>query len=121
MSAGALLWVALGGAVGSAARALAGHALLARPLWATVGVNIAGSLLLGWLMARLGAMEPAAAARTQAFLATGFCGGFTTFSSFSWQTFDQMQKGHWGAAAANVVLSVTLCLVAAWAGWRFGR
>ena len=54
-------------------------------------------------------------------LITGFCGGFTTFSTFSWQTVDQMQRGQWGAAAANVLLSVALCLLATWLGFRLGR
>jgi len=51
----------------------------------------------------------------------GVCGGFTTFSTFSWQTIEQMQKGNWIAAAANVVLSVVLCLFATWIGWRLAR
>jgi CrcB protein len=51
----------------------------------------------------------------------GFCGGFTTFATFSWQTLDQMVKGQWAAAAANVLLSVSLCLLAVWAGFRLGR
>jgi fluoride exporter len=51
----------------------------------------------------------------------GFCGGFTTFSTFSWQTLDQMLKGQWGMAAANVLLSVTVCLAAVWLGFRLGR
>ncbi|HYC72008.1 MAG TPA: CrcB family protein [Opitutaceae bacterium] len=121
MTPGTVLWVALGGAAGSVARAFAGHALASRPLWATGAVNFAGSLLLGWLMARLAGLEPAAAARTHAFLAVGFCGGFTTFSTFSWQTFDQMQKGQGSVAVANMGLSVALCLAATWAGWKLGR
>ena len=60
-------------------------------------------------------------APVRALLATGFCGGFTTFSTFSWQTLEQMQKGAWGAAAANVLLSVGLCLLGAWLGFRLGR
>lgn len=121
MSAGTILWIALGGAAGSVARAVVGHALAGRPLWATGLVNVAGSLLLGWLMARLAGLEPVAAARTQAFLAVGFCGGFTTFSTFSWQTLDQMLKGQWGTATAYILLSVAVCLVATWGGWRLGR
>lgn len=121
MNAAALLWIALGGAVGSVARALIAHALAARFPWATLAVNLAGSLLLGWLMARIGTMDAATAARSQAFLAVGFCGGFTTFSTFSWQTLEQMMRGQWTAAALNVVLSVLLCLVAAWLGFRLGR
>lgn len=116
-----LLWVALGGAAGSVSRALVGLALAGRFPWATLLVNVTGSLLIGWLMARAGGAEAAASARMINLLAVGFCGGFTTFSTFSWQTLDQMLKGQWAAAAANVLLSVTLCLVAVWLGFRLGR
>ncbi len=121
MNFSTLLWIALGGAVGSVVRALVGWALPARFPWATLLVNVSGSLLIGWLMARLGTVEPAASARLQSLLVVGFCGGFTTFSTFSWQAFDQMLKGQWAAAAANILLSVTLCLVAVWLGYRLGR
>ena len=46
----------------------------------------------------------------------GICGGFTTFSSFSLQTFDLLRTGYWGRALANIVLSVVLCFVAVAAG-----
>lgn len=121
MSAAALLWVALGGALGSVARAVLGHWLHGRFPWATLCVNVAGSLAIGWLMARFAALEAPAAARVQAGLIVGFCGGFTTFSTFSWQTFEQLLRGQWFAAAANIFLSVTLCLVAVWLGYKFGR
>lgn len=118
----ALLWIALGGALGSVLRALAGHAFAGtRFPWGTLLINAAGSLLIGWLMARLGALEPAPAARMQSLLVVGFCGGFTTFSTFSWQTLDQLLRGQWLAAALNVLLSVALCLLTVWLGYRFGR
>lgn len=117
----ALVWIALGGAAGSVARALVAMSLPARFPWATLLVNVTGSLLIGWLMARLGPMEGDTAASLRSLLTTGFCGGFTTFSTFSWQTLEQMQKGQWGAAAANVFLSVALCLAAVWLGFRLGR
>jgi CrcB protein len=117
----ALLWVALGGAAGSVARALVALSLPGRFPWATLLINALGSLLIGWLMARLGTLEGMTAASMRNLLITGFCGGFTTFSTFSWQTVDQMQRGQWGAAAANVLLSVALCLVATWLGFRLGR
>ena len=121
MNASALLWIALGGALGSVGRALIGAALPTRFPWATLLVNIAGSLLFGWVMARLGSLEPPAAARLQAFLAVGLCGGFTTFSAFSWQSLEQMMRGQWLAAGLNIILSVVLCLAAAWLGFRVGR
>ena len=116
-----LLWIALGGAVGSVARAAIGWALHARFPWATLLVNVTGSLLIGWLMTRIGTAEPENAAHLQSLLVVGFCGGFTTFSTFSWQTLDQMLRGQWAAAAANILLSVVLCLVAVWLGFRVGR
>ncbi len=122
MNLSALLWIALGGALGSVLRALAGHALSgARFPWGTLLINAAGSLLIGWLMARLGSLEPEPAARMQSLLVVGFCGGFTTFSTFSWQTLDQMLRGQWLAAVLNVLLSVAVCLLTVWLGYRFGR
>ena len=120
MNVATLGLIALGGALGSVARALVGLSIQGRFPWATLVVNVTGSLLIGWLMARLGALEPAAAARAQSFLVVGVCGGFTTFSAFSWQTLEQMLKGQWAAAIANVLLSVVLCLLAVWLGWRLG-
>lgn len=121
MNAPTLLLVALGGALGSVARALASLLIPAGRLpWATIIVNGVGSLLIGWLIARLaGAGE--SSVRAQSFWIVGVCGGFTTFSSFSWQTIALMQKGDWGAASLNVVLSVGLCLAATWLGWRLGQ
>ncbi len=115
-----LLLVALGGASGAVTRAIVAYALPSRFPWSTLIVNAAGSLAIGWLLARLGASNTAQGLRTQALLVTGFCGGFTTFSTFSWQTLDQMMKGQWLAAAINVILSVVLCLFAVWLGWRLG-
>lgn len=121
MNATALLLVALGGAVGSVLRALAGWWLPAGRLpWATLAVNIGGSLAIGWLMGRL-ALGAEGAGRTHSFWVVGVCGGFTTFSTFSWQTFEQLQKGNWAAAAVNVLLSVTACLAATWLGWRLAQ
>ena len=114
-------WVALGGAVGSVVRTAIGLALPSRFPWATLLVNVTGSLLIGWLMTRLGPGDTVAAATMRHLLVAGFCGGFTTFSTFSWQTLEQMQKGLWGAAALNIFLSVVLSLVAVGLGWRLGR
>lgn len=113
-----LLLIAAGGALGSVARALVAQALPQdRFPWGTLVVNVAGSLFIGWLMARF-ALDPAGGARAQGFWVVGVCGGFTTFSAFSWQTFDHLQRGHLLVAALNIVGSILLCLAATWLGWR---
>jgi fluoride exporter len=117
----AVALIALGGALGSVARAGVSWLLPAGRLpWATILINVAGSFLIGWLMHRLAPVSSGNLAAHQ-FWVVGLCGGFTTFSAFSWQTLEQMQKGNWGAATANVFLSVGLCLLATWAGWRLAR
>jgi CrcB protein len=121
MSPASLLWIALGGALGSVARATISWWIPSGRLpWATILINIAGSLLIGWLMGRPGS-APVWTSRGYVFAVVGICGGFTTFSSFSWQTFEQLQKGQWGSAVMNVLLSVVLCLLATAIGWRLAR
>ena len=121
MSGTTLLLIATGGAIGSVARALVSYALpLGRMPWATILVNVTGSLLIGWLIARFSPLGEDNI-RAHSFWVVGICGGFTTFSTFSWQTFELFHKGNWGAAAANVILSVVLCLTATWLGWRLAR
>lgn len=121
MNAATLLWIALGGAAGSVLRALVSYAMQSRFPWATLLINAAGSLIIGWLMSRLGPLDSPEALRWRALLVTGFCGGFTTFSTFSWQTLEQTLRGEWGAALANIALSTVLCLIAVWLGYRLGR
>lgn len=119
------LWVALGGGLGSVARVAAGAWLVrggAAPHWATLAVNVAGSLLIGVLAAltppggRWG-LGPAG----QHLLMAGFCGGFTTFSAFSLQTIELLRGRAPGAALGNMAASVALCLAAAWAGLLLGQ
>jgi len=57
-----------------------------------------------------------AAPETRQFLLFGFCGGYTTFSSFSLQTLNLLEEGQWALAGANVMLSVVLCLAGVWFG-----
>jgi CrcB protein len=121
MNLGALSLIAAGGALGSVARALVGWAIPAGRLpWATIAINIAGSLLIGWLMGKFSPLNENTL-RAHSFWVVGICGGFTTFSAFSWQTVEQLQKGNVGAAIANVVLSVAACLLATMLGWRLAR
>jgi len=111
--------IALGGAIGSVARAW-GSVLAVRLAgagfpWGTIAINLLGSLVIGAAAAlapRLGAGES-----FRAFVMVGLCGGFTTFSSFSLQTLELLQQGRAAAALANVALSVLLCLAATAAGY----
>lgn len=108
------LWIALGGALGSVARYwLALWALpISRSLpWGTILVNVAGSFaigLFGTLTLAHGRYPVPETARL--FFMVGFCGGFTTFSSFSLQTLDLLRGGVPVRALANVAFSVVLCL-----------
>ena len=117
----AYLWVALGSALGGAARFWASGAVAARfgetfP-WGTLVVNVAGSFAIG-LVATLTAPDGRLLVGPHArqFVMLGVLGGFTTFSSFSLQTLALLRDGEWGRALANAVLSVVLCLVAVWLG-----
>ena len=106
------LWIALGGALGSVARAW-GSALAVRLAgagfpWGTIAVNLLGSFVIGafaGLSGRIGTHPD-----LRAFVMVGICGGFTTFSSFSLQTLELLQEGRPLPALANVALSVVLCL-----------
>ncbi len=120
-----LMAVALGAASGSLLRYLSSLAALALLgsgfAWGTLFVNVAGSFLIG-LYSTL--TEPdgrimAGPILRQGVL-TGFCGGFTTFSVFSLETFLLLQAHAFGAAALNVAASVLLWLVAVWVGYRIG-
>ena len=107
--------IGLGGALGSMARAWVAIAMArvtgpAFP-WGTILINITGSFLIGFigsLTATDGRLSGLVELRT--FLMIGFCGGYTTFSSFSLQTLDLMRDGRGGQALGNVALSVLLCL-----------
>lgn len=121
ISATHLLLIGLGGGVGSILRVVVAEALPAGKMpWGTVAVNIIGSLVIGWVLARVGPATPNSG-HWQAFLTLGFCGGFTTFSSFSWQTLEQLRQGQIVSAMVHVLISVGVCILATWLGWRMGR
>lgn len=115
-----LLLLALGGALGTLARF--GLGLWAAPFsgalpWGTIGTNVAGSFVIGFFgtltlaQGRYPVSEP-----VRLFVMVGFCGGFTTFSSFSLQTLDLLRGGAVNRALVNVGVSVVLCLCAVAAG-----
>ena len=81
----------------------------------TLIVNIAGSFVMGWLYA-LFAERMQVTPELRLLVMTGLLGAFTTFSTFSVETLALVQAGRWLAGAANILMSVALCLVAAWLG-----
>ena len=117
----------LGGAIGSVGRVimtdLVTRAMGDRFPFGTVIVNISGAVLMG-LLAGYGESDPgklvfSPPART--FLMIGILGGYTTFSSFSLQTFLLFEQGNLTGAVLNVLLSVSLCVLGIWAGFSLVR
>lgn len=123
-SISAYLWVAVGGALGSVLRFWAANAVARRfgetlP-WGTIVVNVSGSFLIGIIAGCAHPGNRLASDSFRQFFVVGLCGGYTTFSAFSLQTFDLARGGNWLAAGGNVLLSVVLCLVAVWLGHLLG-
>ncbi|HEX3626198.1 MAG TPA: fluoride efflux transporter CrcB [Verrucomicrobiae bacterium] len=114
-------WIALGGALGSMGRFWI-DGLVSRHFdifpAGTLVINVTGSFLIsffGTLTSTEGRwLVPS---NTRIFFMTGVCGGYTTFSSFSWQTLNLARDGEWRFAGLYIVMSVTLCLLAAWLGY----
>lgn len=114
-------WIAIGSAIGGVSRYwLSG--VVARLIgetfpWGTLVINVTGSFIIGFvatLTAPDGRVFIGSTARLG--IMAGFCGGYTTFSSFSIQTLSLMNDGQWLQAGTNITASVALCLVAVWLG-----
>lgn len=82
--------------------------------WATFAINLAGSLVLGFAVRAFESL--ATSPEVRGLVAVGFCGAFTTFSTFSLETVALMQRGEWGRAAAYALGSVAFGLLAVYAG-----
>jgi len=116
-----LLVIAIGGAIGTAARHgvnVLGARLLERPVpYATAIVNLVGAGLIGLLAGLIASgrvhMEPT----VRAFVFVGLLGGFTTFSSYVLDSLTLAQGGEYGLAFANVAGQTALGLAAVWAGF----
>lgn len=114
-------WIFLGSGLGGLAR-WGASGLVATRLgetfpWGTLTVNLSGSLVIGFFATFTGPEGRwLAPAPFREFFMLGLCGGYTTFSSFSLQTLNLAREGEWARAAANVVLSVALCLLGVWLG-----
>jgi len=121
---GAILAVCAGGALGSGARyALAGAAkglLGASFPWGTFLANVLGSFLLGFF-ARAGLESRALPPNVRLALTTGFCGGFTTYSTFNLETLGLFEGGEPLKAGLYVVATLVVCLLAGSLGFLAGR
>jgi CrcB protein len=118
------LLIVLCGGAGSLARYLAGTAISTRygsrfP-WGTLAVNVTGSFLIGLLMTLL-TERVVANPNWRLALVVGFLGGYTTFSSFEWETYSAIRIGGLWIGCLNVVVSVVFGFIAVWLGSTLAR
>ena len=119
-----LLYVALGSAIGGVSRYLLGG-LVQRMLdttfpAGTLLVNVTGSFLLG-AITRYALETPSLTPEVRAFLTIGVCGGYTTFSTFSYETMALLEDGEWARAGGYITASVILSLIATFLGFALAR
>jgi CrcB protein len=120
-----MLWyVAIGSAVGGVTRYLLGGAIQ-RTLAAsfpvgTLIINVTGSALLGFIL-RYALDMPAVTPEIRALLGVGFCGGYTTFSTFSYETLTLLEDGDWRRAGLYVGVSLIGSVLAAFLGFMAAR
>ena len=119
-----LLYVAVGSALGGVSRYLMGG-LIQRLLdttfpAGTLLINVSGSFLLGAIL-RYAIETPTLSPEIRAFLTIGFCGGYTTFSTFSYETVALLEDGEWTRAGLYVGASVLLSLLGVFLGFALAR
>lgn len=116
--------IAIGGAAGAVLRFLMSsgvYAWLGRAFpWGTLAVNVTGSLLIG-LLGVVMTERLAVPAELRLAVFVGLLGSFTTFSTFSIETLNLLEQGEIARAVLNAVLSVIVCVLAAWLGVLLGR
>jgi CrcB protein len=118
------VWVAVGSAAGGALRYALGSLIQQQsgstfPV-GTLVINVTGSLLLGFLL-RYALATPAVSAEVRALLTTGFCGGYTTFSTFGYEAAALVEDGDYHRAAWYVALSLVLALAGTFLGFALAR
>ena len=118
------LWIAVGAVVGACARYflssfVARHFSAVFP-YGTVLINVTGSLVLGFFLiysTERVLLDP----RWRLLVAVGFCGSYTTFSSYAFESFALMEQGQWLFVGMNILMSNVLCLAAVLAGAALAR
>jgi CrcB protein len=121
------VWVALGSIIGGMGRFFVSGVVAnwtgGTFPWNTMIVNVTGSFIIGIfgaLATAEGKLSPKSQEFVAKFLMTGICGGYTTFSSFSWNTLNLVQRGQWLYAFGNMAGSVGFCMIAVWLGYLTG-
>jgi CrcB protein len=118
-----LFWVCLGGAAGSGLRYLLSGWVMRQTgpgfPYGTLAVNVLGSFLLGAIMEA--ALMSTFPETLRLALTTGVMGGFTTYSTFNYETLESFRVGDWGMGIVNVSVTVLACLVAGVLGLWTGR
>lgn len=118
------LLVFIGGGVGAALRYwLSGivHGRFGTGFpYGTLAVNVIGCLVIGMVM---GSMQERFTAQPafRVFLTIGILGGFTTFSSFSYETVSMLKDGEFWYASVNILASICCCVIGTWAGLIVGK
>ena len=119
-----VLWIAAGGAAGSVVRYLIGRWLTEAVRtdfpWGTFAVNVAGSLLLGLVM-HLAVEAKVLSDTARLAVGVGVLGGFTTYSTFAYETWRMTDAREFGHAAIYVVSTIVACLAGVAAGTAVGR
>lgn len=118
------LWIAVGAVVGASARYFL-SGLVARNFsatfpYGTLLINLTGSLVLGFFLVystERVLLDP----RWRLLVAIGFCGSYTTFSSYAFESFALMEQGQWLMMGLNILTSNVLCLAAVLAGAALAR
>ncbi|MFY9647430.1 MAG: fluoride efflux transporter CrcB [Terriglobales bacterium] len=118
------VWIALGAVIGASARYFL-STLVARDFvtafpYGTLLINITGSMVLGFFLiysTERALLDP----RWRLFIAVGFCGSYTTFSSYAFESFALMEQGQWLLSGVNIVASNALCLAGVLAGAALAR
>ena len=116
--------IALGAAVGGVTRyylsAAVQHRMGSTFPWGTLVINVTGSIVLGFIM-HYALSTPSVSVELRALLTTGFCGGYTTFSTFSYETAALIEDGQLGRAGTYVVASTLLALAGTFGGFALAR
>lgn len=111
-----MIWVAAGGALGAVARYGTGFIFKQTGFpYATLSINIIGSFFIGLILCHYNKQQMAEPFKL--LLATGFCGGFTTFSAFSWECLQLLLQQKTMACVYYIVLSVIGSIIATMAGY----